>query len=95
MYLDTRKNKKGQLRFRFTYLDHLGNRLRYPAADTPDFKTREEAEKWARSQSAAMGAKKAFIEKKLEWKTKHYQFNESSLSTSPHGPIYSLTLQSS
>jgi integrase len=76
MYLDTRKNKKGQLRFRFTYLDHLGNRLRYPAADTPIFKTREEAEKWARSQSAAMGAKKAFIEKKLEWKTKHYQFNE-------------------
>lgn len=76
MYLEVRHTKKGEPLYRFTYTDPQGNRVRYPASKIPRFDSKEEAERWGKTQAAAMGARKSFIEKKLAWKTKHYQFNE-------------------
>jgi integrase len=76
MYIDQKKNSKGQIYFRFTYLDGDGKRRRLKSTEHPHFTDYEEAETWAKSQEAFKVSQRARSLKKLEWRSKYYQFDE-------------------
>jgi integrase len=76
MYLEERIDSKGKLYFRFSYVDHTGKRVRFPANKTPVFESREEAERWAKSQAASIESKRAFIAQREEWKKRYYDHSE-------------------
>lgn len=74
MFVDKRLNKNGSITFRVTYNDDAGKRKRLPSKDHPKFKTVQEAQIWVKSQDAYHQAKRAKMAKKMEWKTKFYNF---------------------
>lgn len=76
MYVHEEKLKNGQSVFRFTYINNNGKRVRLKVKDHPDFKSKEEAVAWAKTQTAHQTAMKAKLEERRAWRNKYYHFDE-------------------
>lgn len=74
MRVDARKNKDGTFRYNIVYDDDDGKRHRIPTSHHPKFSTLKEANDWLKTQHAYEQTRKARMEKKLEWRTKFYDF---------------------
>lgn len=76
MYVSPRKDRDGNVYYSFSYVNDEGKRVRLKKKDHPIFRNREDAEAWAKTQEAWRASRKAAIERKLAWKTAHYNFVE-------------------
>jgi len=74
MYVQKRIDKNGETYYSFSYLDDSGKRVRLSKKEHPHFRYEEEAREWAKTQTAYRQASKDFIQKKLAWKIKFYDF---------------------
>ena len=77
MYVHEEELSNGTIVFRFTFISPLtGKRARLKVSKHPEFKTREEADQWAKSQSAYETQMKAKTEQRLAWKSKYYDWDK-------------------
>jgi len=77
MRVETRKRANGQEYFSFVYWDGE-NRIRLKKNDHPLFKTRREAEEWAKAKEAEFESARSRIIRRLQWKTQYYEFSKLS-----------------
>jgi hypothetical protein len=71
-----RKYSNGDVYYSIVVRDETtGVRSRLPLSAHPPFATYEAALAWCKSQDAYKASRKAYVEKKLAWKTQYYQFN--------------------
>ena len=75
MYVSQRKNRDGKIYYSISYTTKDGKRTRLRKDQHPHFETADEALAWAKSQDAIKSARQAYIESKVAWRTKHYEFD--------------------
>jgi hypothetical protein len=68
VYLDVRRNKNGTVRYRFTYYNSDGKRVRVNSALIPKFENETQALKWARKQRGLFESRTDYYRRKLRWK---------------------------
>jgi len=77
MYVHETKLSDGSTAYRFTFISPItGKRTRLKVSKHPNFKTRAEADQWAKSQSAYETQMKAKTEQRLAWKSKYYDWDK-------------------
>ena len=77
MFVETRRHKdKETITYSIRYYDDTGKLKRLKTTAHPLFKSLEDAKSWAKSQEAITASRKAYILKKMEWKTKFYNFEK-------------------
>jgi site-specific recombinase XerD len=77
MRVECRKLANGEQYFSFVYAQD-GKRVRLKKESHPLFKTRAEAEQWAKAKEAEFECHKARIIRRLQWKTQFYEFTKIS-----------------
>lgn len=74
MYVHPRKDRNGQTYYSFSYTNEEGQRVRLKKDEHPVFRRREEAETWAKGQEGIRQSRKDAHQRKLAWRTAHYDF---------------------
>ena len=73
MNIQRRETRDGYY-YSFTYRDKNGKLVRLKKDQHPHFTDRKKAETWMRSQEAYIESRKNLIAKKLDWKSRYYEF---------------------
>lgn len=77
MIIQQRKDRQGNIYFSFLYKDEkTGKKVRLKKTEHPHFDNLADAEAWAKSQEAYRNSRKAYIARKVAWKTQYYQFDQ-------------------
>lgn len=75
MKIETRKYSTGQIYYSIVYFDGH-KKIRLKQSEHPKFSSIDEAKSWADSKAAQFDCMKARAQKRLEWKTKYYNFSK-------------------
>ncbi len=75
MRVECRKLANGSQYFSFVYCQN-GRRVRLKKDSHPIFRTRDDAEQWAKAKEAEIECAKSRVQRRLQWKTQFYEFTK-------------------